>query len=73
MLCIVLRMIVAGSTGSSTAARVKVVHILTGETMNTNAKAAQHLLHSIKKISRDLGGLQCCSVVIKCAFHQLQW
>ena len=44
-------------------------HIVTGDAINSRAKTAQHLLHHMKKIRRDFGGLQYCLVVIKCAAH----
>ena len=31
---------------------------VTGDAIHIDAKAAQHLVHSMKKVRRDLGGLQ---------------
>ena len=49
------------SRSSSNACRIRVVHSLTGDARKTNSR---------KNITRDLGGLQWCLVVITRAFHQ---
>ena len=66
----VLRMVLAGMASSGKAVRsLRVVHVITGDAVNTNDNAYRRVYQHFKAVARD-GRLKYFLIGTKCASHQ---